>query len=164
MEGFVRIRLREANLFKLNYGIIKPSFLFALAILLYGITTCWDLSVKWMIITLSMFMMPLACLFLKNQIIKTYAIWFGVFLVLQSLLSPYFIDEDYKTLKPNLDIVTDVRGGLPGISGPQHLTTDSKGFRVTKNIDYSDDENYRIYAIGASTTEQIFLDDKNFFG
>ena len=50
--------------------------------------------------------------------------------------------------------------GIAGVAGIQRITTDTKGFRVTKNIDYESKSAFRIFAIGGSTTEQIFLDDK----
>ena len=49
--------------------------------------------------------------------------------------------------------------GIPGISGLQTITTDHMGFRVTKSIDYAHKKGWRLFAIGASTTEEIYLDD-----
>jgi lysophospholipase L1-like esterase len=54
----------------------------------------------------------------------------------------------------------NVESGLPGISGKHSITTDSKGFRTTKNIQYDKGDTFRIFAIGGSTTEQIYLDDQ----
>jgi lysophospholipase L1-like esterase len=50
-------------------------------------------------------------------------------------------------------------GGYLGISGIQHITTDSIGYRSNGRVDYASSEPFRIFAIGASTTEEIDLDD-----
>jgi lysophospholipase L1-like esterase len=75
-------------------------------------------------------------------------------------VTPVAINPDFKTLPPNARQIVDIKAGIPGISGQQLITTDAKGFRATKNVDYSSDKSYRIFAIGGSTTEQIYLDDK----
>lgn len=128
-------------------------------ILLFGLVTTWSLSYKWICVGFILFSIPLLFQLSKNLLIKSYAIWFGVFLVMQSIISPVIKDRQIKTLKPNIDIRLDVRDGIPGITGLQHITTDSSGFRVTKRIDYTDGTPYRIFVMGGSTTEQIYLDD-----
>ena len=57
--------------------------------------------------------------------------------------------------------IVNVRAGIPGIKGEQIVSTDSKGFRTTKDIDYGTNASYRIFAIGGSTTTQMFLNDRN---
>jgi lysophospholipase L1-like esterase len=81
--------------------------------------------------------------------------------VLQALLSPVLIDHDLLTLEPNIRGVVDVKRGIPGIHGPQLITTDVRGFRTTKKIDYASNDSIRIFAIGASTTAQVYIDDRN---
>lgn len=95
----------------------------------------------------------------------------GVSLVLlfiaNQLLSPFLMarlqDKEFVTLGAHIDrrikLVGDV---MPGIEGVQHITTDAKGFRTTLPIDYAAKPagTFRIFAIGASTTEQIYLDDR----
>jgi lysophospholipase L1-like esterase len=61
-----------------------------------------------------------------------------------------------KNLKTDVKIVGDV---MPGFSGISHISTDNKGFRVTKTINYDQKKGVRIFAIGGSTTEQIYIDD-----
>lgn len=61
-----------------------------------------------------------------------------------------------KNLKSEIQIVGDV---MPGFSGLSRVSTDNKGFRVSKPIDYDHKKGFRIFAIGGSTTEQIFIDD-----
>lgn len=98
-----------------------------------------------------------------TNLAKVHSIWFGVFMVLQSILIFSIFNIDYITLLPNLDQKIDVKeGALSNITGVQHIITDEKGFRVTKKINYENKPNnkYRIFAIGASTTEQIYLDQE----
>ncbi len=49
---------------------------------------------------------------------------------------------------------------MPGFKGINTFSTDSLGFRSNLNINYDEADSYRIFAIGASTTEEVFLDDK----
>jgi lysophospholipase L1-like esterase len=69
-------------------------------------------------------------------------------------------ESGFKTLKPFMNETINVESGLPGISGRQSVTTDLKGFRTTKNIQYDKGDTFRVFAVGGSTTEQIYLDDK----
>ncbi len=131
----------------------------SLLILLFGIGTTWFLSYKWIIVGTVLFSIPLLSQASKNIMVKSFAIWFGIFLIFQSLLSPVLTGKQLKTLKPNMDMTWDVRGGIPGIEGLQHITTDLKGFRVTKSVNYTQKKAYRIFTIGGSTTEQLLLDD-----
>ena len=97
----------------------------------------------------------------KNAL-RVSAVWIGVFLIAQALISPLLFEPYFYTLPPALDVELDVVGdALPGISGRHHVTTDKLGFRTTKAIDYENaSSNPRIFAIGGSTTEQILLDDR----
>lgn len=51
---------------------------------------------------------------------------------------------------------------MPGIKREALVTTDEKGFRTTKNIDYKNkgEKTRRIFFVGGSTTEQFYIDDK----
>lgn len=62
-----------------------------------------------------------------------------------------------KNISYNVQIVGDV---MPGFYGTKKISTDEKGFRTTKKINYNDNKNFRIFTIGGSTTEEIYLDDK----
>ena len=72
------------------------------------------------------------------------------------------LQGDFRTLPANMDLTIEVSSqSMPGIEGPQRFTTDAKGFRTgNRVVHYEDDSSYRIFAIGASTTEQTFIDDK----
>ena len=88
-------------------------------------------------------------------------------LLANQLLSPFVMDwlrdTQFITLGPRINrqirIVGDV---MPGFQGMQHITTDDKGFRTTLPIDYEHKPTatFRVLAIGGSTTEQIYLDDR----
>ncbi len=118
---------------------------------------------RWWYLSLSFGVLVLALQFSLRPLVRAYAIWTGLFVILQTLVSPWFVDRHFVTLLPNLDYVVDVVEGLPGISGPQRVTTDERGFRTTRTVDYQDPSTLRLFAIGASTMEQIFLDDKSTF-
>lgn len=68
--------------------------------------------------------------------------------------------SNFKSLEPHLyhkvRVVGDV---MPGFEGVNIITTDAKGFRAVRDIDYKSASNYRIFAIGGSTTEEIFTAD-----
>lgn len=120
-------------------------------------------SRRWMLATLCLYALPLLLQFVPFAIFRVYALWFGVLLVLQTLLTPLVIDRRYITLVPRMSLERDVHlGAIPGIVGIQRITTDDKGFRTTRHVDYQHKPNghVRIFAIGGSTTEQIFLDDR----
>lgn len=91
---------------------------------------------------------------------RTYVL-LAVSLLVMSLTPAGLLQGDFRTLPANMDLTIDVSSdNVPGIEGPQHITTDAKGFRTGHQvIDYEDDAPYRIFAIGASTTEQAYIDD-----
>lgn len=121
------------------------------------------ISLKWIALTLFLYLLPIACQFFSSRLVHAYGLWIGIFLVLQSFLTPLVFDRDYRSLPRNLEKYIDVQGDtIIGINGLQKITTDEMGFRVTKAVDYSTKSNarYRVFAIGASTTEQGLLDDR----
>lgn len=71
--------------------------------------------------------------------------------------------EDFPTYPANLRIRLRFTPGyeLPGITGDQIFTTDPRGYRTNKPIDYGNkgSNTLRIVAIGASTTADSMLDD-----
>jgi lysophospholipase L1-like esterase len=117
------------------------------------------------ILAILLYSIPLLCQFLKGGAgIKIYAIWWGIFLILSSVLLARPIEKDYVTLRPDAIRKTYIKPGvLIGLSGEQLLTTDEQGYRVTKKIDYKNKapDKYRIFAIGGSTTEQIYIDQSH---
>jgi len=85
----------------------------------------------------------------------------AVALLIMSFMPASLLQGDYRTLPANMDLVIDISSeNIPGIEGPQRITTDGEGFRTGRRaIRYDDPAPYRIFAIGASTTEQAYLDD-----
>ncbi len=131
----------------------------SLSVVLYGIATIDTHSVKWAFLGTFLFSIPFILQFSNSQVIRIWSLWGGLFLVLQSLLSPIVIDRNHITVMPNTRSVINVKGGLPGVHGRQVITTDAYGFRATPSVNYGDASTFRIFAIGGSTTEQDYLDD-----
>lgn len=103
----------------------------------------------------------------RFEILRLLGVTIVLLFIANQALSPFLMarlqDKEYVTLGANIDrrikLVGDV---MPGIEGVQHVTTDAKGFRTTLPVDYQKKPagTYRVFAIGASTTEQIYLDDR----
>ncbi|MCX7144071.1 MAG: GDSL-type esterase/lipase family protein [Proteobacteria bacterium] len=82
---------------------------------------------------------------------------------LSPLLMAHLQDKEFVTLGANIDRHIRLLGDvMPGIEGVQHVTTDAKGFRTTLPVDYRQKPagTLRVFAVGGSTTEQIYLDDR----
>jgi len=135
-------------------------WLAAFLILSFGLITFDRESSFWSVLSLALFSLPLAVQATPWPMAKVYALWFGIFLVVQSIASP-LISNEYITLPPNLRTTVDVRTDhAPGFrAGIRKITTDAKGFRVAPPVDYEKKRGTRIFAIGGSTTEDIMLDD-----
>ena len=112
-----------------------------------------------------LFALPLLCQAVRYPLVRVYGLWGAAFLVLQSLIPPGSVGpaletSDYVTLTPNWSTTLNF---LPeaetGIIGEQHISTDERGFRVLPAVDYAHKSGLRVFAIGASTTENIFVDD-----
>jgi hypothetical protein len=48
---------------------------------------------------------------------------------------------------------------MPNFYGVNKISTDEKGFRSITTIDYNNKTTFRVFAIGGSTTEEIYVDD-----
>jgi hypothetical protein len=119
---------------------------------------------KHIIVTLAIHAIPAVSLALPVLLLRVYGLWFGIFLIAQYLLSPSLLGDAryYMTLHPSMNHVINVVGdAMPGIKGIQRITTDAMGFRVQPPVNYEQKRGFRIFAIGASTTEQIALDDRS---
>jgi hypothetical protein len=140
-----------------------------LAIVRWGITALavlvglWTLdreSIVWAGLTIVLYGGPLLTQFMGPRW-RYVGAWVALFMIGQTMLTLALGPGDYRTLQPNLHQEVDVQAGLPGISGVQTITTDARGFRVTRPVDYARKAGFRVFAIGASTTEQIYLDDRS---
>jgi hypothetical protein len=119
---------------------------------------------KQIIATMVIHALPAISVTIPVLLLRVYGLWFGIFLIAQYLLSPPLLGDarHYMTLRPNMNRTVDVVGNaIPGIQGIQRITTDAMGFRVRPPVDYEHKRGFRIFAIGASTTEQIALDDRS---
>lgn len=114
---------------------------------------------KWLIITVFLYALPLLAQLSDRTSANLCGVYLAVFLLTQALCKPEYFRGDYLSLAPNLDATGDF-SGLPGISGLSRITTDERGFRVSRPVDYDNGSTYRIYAVGGSTTKQIYLDDR----
>jgi lysophospholipase L1-like esterase len=117
-------------------------------------------SPTWAILTVVLFCAPAALQAVGRRPFPSLGGWLAVFLIGQTALTILVNPRHYLTLPPHLRTQVDVRGGLPGIEGVQTITTDGQGFRVVPPIDYAAKRGFRIVAVGGSTTEQIYLDDR----
>jgi lysophospholipase L1-like esterase len=131
-------------------------FFLAGVLLVFGaITSHYGLSIGF-------FAIPLALQFSSRRWLQTCGLCFGLLLTLLGVTGPFIPQSTYVTLQPNVNITLETSDEYVGIRGPQHLTTDHMGFRTTKSVDYErkPPDAYRIFAIGGSTTEQIYIDDR----
>lgn len=118
---------------------------------------------KWVAVAITFYALPLLAQPIPSSFVRVSALWFGAFLVLQTLATPVIKAQgsSFMTLTPNLDYRINIaEGAIPGIVGIQHITSDEKGFRVTPRVDYAKKGGLRIFAIGGSTTADIYLDDR----
>ncbi|MCH8157345.1 MAG: SGNH/GDSL hydrolase family protein, partial [Nitrospinae bacterium] len=135
----------------LRYGRSILCFLF----LLFGtITFDWE-SPAWGVGVIVLYAVPLACQSFQNPFLRYGSLWLGVFLVLQTLLTPYFhYHIEYRTLKANINETIDKW------DVPHKVTSDELGYRTYPRVDYGKKEGLRIFALGGSTTEEIHIDDQ----
>ena len=140
----------------------KKLFLFiaVLFFILGVITVPWEGHEKWVWRGLVLYFLPLLCMAFRSQKIQRIGIIIGLTLGLQTLVSPIFLNSfqtvDLVTIKPNISQTINIPSGiLPGLYGSQENKTDPKGYRVTKSINYKNKPpgHFRVFAIGASTTE-----------
>ncbi|WP_165477961.1 SGNH/GDSL hydrolase family protein [Alteromonas sp. KUL42] len=99
-------------------------------------------------------------LFLFKKKFETFSVS-CILLLCANFFTPSFLPiNDYKTLPPNFFKRLIVRGDvMPNFEGINTISTDEMGFRSLSDIDYNNNDSFRIFAIGASTTEEIFVDD-----
>lgn len=132
------------------------------ALLIYGAATeDWASSV-WSAIALVVFGAPLLLQFSPWSVVRTYALWLGLFVAAQSLFT-HTLRGERVTLTPNMQRTVDVRTSeIPGYPpGKRRVTTDERGYRVSPPLDYKGHKGTRIFAIGGSTTADIPLDDQS---
>ena len=74
------------------------------AILIFGLVAVgnWT-SPKWIVLTLFLYSLPLLLQRSSNANIRAYALWFGIFLILQTLITPVVIDRTSRRYRQSLD-------------------------------------------------------------
>ncbi|MBT5029282.1 MAG: hypothetical protein HOM97_12875 [Nitrospina sp.] len=135
-------------------------------ILIGLLTVPWEEHEKWVWRGMILYSLPLLCYAIGSAKSKEWGFLIGLCMILQAIASPIIIDKislrDYVTLEPNFHNTINVKkGSITGIEGEQGYTTDEKGFRVTKKINYDNkpDNTLRIFTVGASTVEGMLLGD-----
>jgi hypothetical protein len=119
---------------------------------------------RWFYAAVLVYAVPLLAQFIPRTWVRVYGIYFGLFVMLQAIISSHWFPDTYKTRAPYINAVLDIRGNnLPGISGLQHMQTDAKGFRATKPVNYDAKAPYRIFFVGASTVAQDWVGDRKTF-
>jgi lysophospholipase L1-like esterase len=139
-----------------NYFLFIATIFFA-----FGVFTApWEGHEKWIWRCLVLYSLPLLCMLFQSTKTQEIGIIIGLSMGLQTFISPIFLnyyqDIDLITLKKNnFQTINIPKGVYPGLYGLQESMTDQKGYRVTKTIDYENKpiESFRIFTIGASTTE-----------
>lgn len=115
----------------------------------------------WLLVSGFLYGLPFLTQLVPRTWARVYGLYAGAFVLLQAVLSTHFFPITYITHRPNTDMVLEVRGdNLPGVYGHQRVTTDAKGFRTTKPIDYDDGAPYRIFFIGSSSVAQDWIDQR----
>lgn len=135
-------------------GLAATIFVFGLA------SEDWQ-SPAWAAVAVVVFGVPLALQFVHLSAARVYALWFGLFVVAQSLLTPQLRGDNVALpalMRTTVDVNSDAIPGYP--RGVRQITTDERGWRVQPNVDYARKRGPRIVAIGGSTTEDIMLDDR----
>lgn len=61
---------------------------------------------------------------------------------------------------PNSRFITTAEAGLPGVSGTNRFTTNNMGFRGDDLVRPKPSSEFRIFMVGGSSTECLFLDDR----
>src|SRR5262245_41109721 len=133
------------------------------AVLGYGAHIAEPGAPRLMIFGLTLFALPLLFQFSRWVRARVYALWVGVFLVIQSVMTPLLLDDVPLLVRraPNVALNrTFDDGSVPGTARRRRFTTDERGFRVNPRVDYEHKSGIRIFAIGGSTTEELPLDDE----
>lgn len=138
-----------------------------LALVLGGLILAFGLfsedwqSLPWAGLAIVVFGLPLSLQFVRSATWRAYGLWFGLFMVAQSLLTP-LLRGNYVALPAGMKTTVHVTtAGIPGYApGTRQVTTDARGWRVQPAVDYAKKTGPRIVAIGGSTTEDIALDDR----
>ena len=109
---------------KLVYGVAL-SFIY---IFLIYISDTYTAFLYFFLICLGISFLPIFGLL--SGLLRSFVLLAAALLVM-SLLPAALLQGDYRTLPANMDLVIDISSeNIPGIEGPQHITTDAEGYRT----------------------------------
>ena len=131
-------------------------------ILAVSLPTQWYLETGYIVFfTFYQLLLVPSALFLYLKKFETFSITCILLLFVNLFIPSNLLSTDFKTLPKNYTKRLIIRGDvMPNFEGINTISTDKKGFRSLNTIDYSNATTFRIFAIGGSTTEEIFVDDK----
>src|SRR5262245_59890400 len=114
-------------------------------ILFFGLLTLDVRQLRFTIAGLFIFSLPLFIHAIRKSW-TTFGVTWRMCWVAPAVLSPWVLarERNFTTLRTHTDTIVTFQG-IPGVDGPQHVTTDDVGFRVTKKIDYKNKHGYRIF-------------------
>lgn len=148
---------------RLNESLrLRKFFLFLLgAWIFFGYLQRDSQSWKWTGVTILIYALPFLTYWLRLKKCFYVTFWVAFFVWTQSLFS-LGIYRDHATLWHNLyeriDYSKEPR--RKNFDGVHTIRTDSKGYRTTHDVDYERKRGFRLFAIGASTTEEIYIDNQ----
>jgi lysophospholipase L1-like esterase len=139
------------NIILLSYSLFIAFF--AVAGLLLAENPMWRLVIA------ALYTAVLILMLFKGRwrALRAFGFWFSLFLVIQTVAYDFLVPKTV-ALPPNTAKMLFVEG-ISGFSGVKRISTDSMGFRTSKTVDYKNNGTFRIFALGASTTEQALLGD-----
>ncbi len=155
----------ESTRKKLLWSYVTVLALFAAFFAIVGISllssTAYHKEYQAAFVLVILFLVAAGLALIPVTVIRVVGVWIGILLILQLFASGLNIGERHKHLIPNAVRYIDVVSGIPGIQGLQVMSTDSEGFRTAPRVDYTRKTRFRIVAMGGSTTEDIYIDDRH---
>ncbi len=142
-------------------GLRALGWALAAAMLAFGLFSEDWASRTWGAVTVAVFGLPLLLQAARSAQWRVNGLWFGLFVLAQSLITP-LLRGNYVALPPGMKASVKVgTDSIPGYArGVRQISTDERGWRVQPPVDYSSKQGLRVVAIGGSTTEDIMLDDR----
>jgi lysophospholipase L1-like esterase len=111
---------------------------------------------------------------LKNILFISLPFFFCLLIILELILNFFYpVPDPYASLKmysdkpayivsqfePNLKLVFTSNEGLPGMDNKMNFSTNNRGFRGDSLIIPKPNDEFRIFLVGGSTTENLYIDD-----
>jgi lysophospholipase L1-like esterase len=149
-----------------NKIIVKIRILLTIGYIIFAFLSLimlnWENNNKLNLIGLSLLIILFLVNIQRNIFVQYIGFMVVFFMFFQTVVGNIFLKSNLIIYPPNFQLMTRwIGNALPGITGTRKFTTDYKGFRTTKIIDYENASRYRVFAIGGSTTVQGDIDDQN---